>query len=332
MNHPNHGTLRSATARPAVAPLDFRTRSIEYPDRPPAREDGFARTWLVLTLLMLALIAGPLAAQDDGAAETTDATEQSAGTDDVAVQEMTGPIEILVNPVYLPDQAELVYQPLVDYLREETGLDLRLTTVRNFHRYWLEARRNDAAPLVLEDAHMAAFRRNNFGYVPLVTTSRPISFSLLASNASMEPTLGEFVGKRVSTLPSPSLGFLILTDWYENPLQQPVVLSNATSWLDAVEIVFSMEADAAIVPQSIAEKYPNLITIATSEEIPGLTLSAAASVPQSVRDAVTEAMVSLHENPDYHAALFELDVDQFVEADPADYRDLDAWLDNIFSL
>ncbi|MBY6205779.1 PhnD/SsuA/transferrin family substrate-binding protein [Halomonas denitrificans] len=324
MNHPTNGTLRSAPASTTDAPIDSRFQATA--DSAPS---PLARAWLLLCLLVLALAAGPAAAQEDGSAANTD---ESGGAEDVTVQEMTGPIEILVNPVYLPDQAELVYQPLVDYLRAETGLDLRLTTVRNFHRYWLEARRNDAAPLVLEDAHMAAFRRNNFGYVPLVTTSRPVSFSLLASNASMEPTLAEFVGKRVSTLPSPSLGFLILTDWYENPLQQPVVLSNATSWLDAVEIVFSMEADAAIVPQSIAEKYPNLITIATSEEIPGLTLSAAPSVPESVRDAVTQAMISLHENSDYHAALFELDVDQFVEADPADYRDLDAWLDNIFSL
>ncbi len=331
MSHPINGTFRSATATTTVAAIHPGLASTTGGAH---RSPTFAMTLvgqacLALCLLLVALAAAPLAAQEDGTAEAAD---EGASADEVVVQEMTGPIEILVNPVYLPDQAELVYQPLVDYLREETGLDLRLTTVRNFHRYWLEARRNEAAPLVLEDAHMAAFRRNNFGYVPLVTTSRPISFSLLASNASMDPSLDEFVGKRVSTLPSPSLGFLILTDWYENPLQQPVVLSNATSWLDAVEIVFSMEADAAIVPLSIAEKYPNLITIATSEEIPGLTLSAAASVPQSVRDAVTEAMVALHDNSDYHAALFELDVDQFVEADPADYRDLDAWLDNIFSL
>jgi hypothetical protein len=141
-------------------------------------------------------------------------------------------------------------------LRGATGLDLRLATVRNFHRYWLEARRDSAAPLIIEDSHMAAWRMNNHGYTPLVTTERPVTFSLLASNASMEPTLDEFIGKRVSTLPSPSLGYLILTDWYDNPLQQPVVLSNATSWLDAVEIVFSMEADAAVVPRAIAERVP----------------------------------------------------------------------------
>lgn len=283
-----------------------------------------ASRWSIAMIVALIMILGalPAAAQD---AETPDAT-------DVPVMDVTGPIEVLVNPVFLPDQAELVYEPLIAYLREATGLDLQLTTVRNFHRYWLNARRNDAAPLVLEDSHMAAYRMNNYGYSPLVTTQRPVTFSLLASNASMDPTLEEFVGQRVSTLPSPSLGFLILTDWYPNPLQQPVVLSNATSWLDAVEIVFSMEADAAIVPRAIAERYPNLITVATSEELPGLTLSAAPDVPDTVREALIEAMTVLHDNPDHHAALFELDVDQFVTADAADYEDLDRWLDNIFAL
>lgn len=292
--------------------------------------DSSFRTMLAMLLIGGLLVWGTAlgqdeAAPDDAAIETVDAAA-------VPVQDVTGPIELLVNPIYLPDQAELVYQPLIDYLREETGLDLRLTTVRNFHRYWLEARRDDAAPLILEDSHMASWRMNNHDYTPLVTTQRPITFSLLASNASMEPSLDEFVGKRVSTLPSPSLGFLILTSWYDNPLQQPVILSNASSWLDAVEIVFSMEADAAIVPRGIAEKYPNLVTVATSEELPGMTLSAGPGVPDSVRDALVEAMVVLHDNPDHHAALFELDVDRFVRADPGDYSDLDRWLENIFSL
>ena len=289
-----------------------------------------SRLLLASFLVACALIWAPAFGQDDAAAPAE--TGNASDTPEVPVQDVTGPIELLVNPIYLPDQAERVYQPLMDYLREQTGLDLRLTTVRNFHRYWLEARRDDAAPLILEDSHMAAWRMNNHDYTPLVTTQRPITFSLLASNASMEPSLDEFVGKRVSTLPSPSLGFLILTNWYGNPLQQPVILSNASSWLDAVEIVFSMEADAAIVPRGIAEKYPNLITVATSEELPGMTLSAGPDVPDSVRDALVDAMVVLHDNADHHAALFELDVDRFVVADPAAYDDLDRWLENIFSL
>lgn len=287
------------------------------------------------TILFLAIaIALPVQAQEDEASASEDVATSPAddSASEVPIQDMTGPIDVLVNPIYLPDQAELVYEPLISYLREATGLDLRLTTVRNFHRYWLEARRDSAAPLILEDSHMAAWRMNNHGYTPLVTTERPVTFSLLASNASMEPSLSEFVGKRVSTLPSPSLGFLVLTEWYDNPLQQPVVLSNATSWLDAVEIVFSMEADAAVVPRAIAEKYPNLITVATSEELPGVTLSAAPGVSESTRQALIDAMIVLHDDSEHHAALFELDVDRFVAADPADYTDLDRWLDNIFSL
>jgi hypothetical protein len=294
------------------------------------------RAWLS-ALLLAFIVTLPAHAQDaeDTAEPSPDSAEAASVpdlADDVPIQDVTGPIDVLVNPIYLPDQAELVYEPLISYLREVTGLDLRLTTVRNFHRYWLEARRDSAAPLILEDSHMAAWRMNNHGYTPLVTTERPVTFSLLASNASMEPSLSEFVGRRVSTLPSPSLGFLILTEWYDNPLQQPVILSNATSWLDAVEIVFSMEADAAVVPRAIAEKYPNLITVATSEELPGVTLSAAPEIPETTRQALIDAMVILHDDSEHHAALFELDVDRFVPADPADYTDLDRWLDNIFSL
>lgn len=261
--------------------------------------------------------------------ETGDGT---GAPDEVPVRPLTGPLDILVNPVFPPDQARRVYRPLVDYLQSSTGLELRLVTVRNFHRYWLEARRDSAADLIFEDAHMAAWRMKNFDYEPLVTTSAPDSYSLLTGGAATDVSLSNFVGRRISTLPSPSLGYLVLAEWFDNPLQQPVIESNATSWLDAVEIVFSGEADAAVVPRSIAERYPNLISVETSDEVPGLTLSAGPDVSEEVRRMLVEALTALHEDPDSHAALFELNIDQFVPANRADYEQLDRWLDNVFSL
>ena len=242
------------------------------------------------------------------------------------------PIQLLVNPIYLPEQAEQVYQPLARFLSEETGLNIELVTARNFHRYWLDARRDQSAPLVLEDSHMASWRMNRHGYQPLVTTSTPTSFSLLAMAQYADNDWSDFVGLRISSLPSPSLGYVILSNWYSNPLQQPLILSNATSWLDAIEIVFAGEADAAIVPQNLVQRYPNLYQIRQSEELPGLTLSAASNVPAPIREMLTEAMVRLHENADYHGALFELDIEQFVPANPEDYATLDEWLDSIFAL
>ncbi|MGM0658638.1 MAG: phosphate/phosphite/phosphonate ABC transporter substrate-binding protein [Pseudomonadota bacterium] len=286
----------------------------------------------------LALLAASLTFAQSESEQETPAGQQDPGAtgtqatgEDVPIQSLTGPLEILVNPVYPPDQARLVYQPLLDYLNDTTGLEVTLAVDRNFHRYWLNARRNEAPPLILEDAHMVAWRMNNFDYQPLVTTAEPITFSLLTTGAMADDSLGDFVGRRITSLPSPSLGYLVLADWFSNPLQQPRIQSTATSWLDAVEMVFSAEADAAIAPDNLVARYPNLYPVETSTEFPGLTLSASPDVPDDVRRTLIDAMTVLHDDEDHHAALFELDIDRFVVADPEIYADMEQWLSTIFS-
>ncbi|MDT8438023.1 MAG: PhnD/SsuA/transferrin family substrate-binding protein [Wenzhouxiangellaceae bacterium] len=241
-------------------------------------------------------------------------------------------LKLLVHPDYPPDQARLVYQPLVDYLRAATRLNITLEVDRNFHRYWLNARRNETPTLILEQAHMVAWRMQQHGFRPLVTTAAPRTFSLLTSGALADDPLNAFIGRRIASLPSPSLGYLVLARWFQNPLQQPIIQSSARSWLDAVEMVFSAEADAAIAPDNLAQRYPNLYAVATSREFPGLTLNAAPSVSDEVAQVLIDALVVLHDDPEHHSALFELDVDRFVVADPAAYRGLEDWLSGLFQL
>lgn len=288
-----------------------------------------AAIWCVLISLMF-LTAAALA-QQSSASEVDEVPDEQSQAE-VPIKSLTGTLGMLVNPVYPPEQARLVYQPLVDYLNDTTDLDFELVVERNFHRYWINARRNEAPPLVLEDAQMAAWRQSRFDYRPLVTTSNPLTFSLLTSGNFADDSLGDFVGRRVSSLPSPSFGYLVLANWFSNPLQQPRIISTAQSWLDAVEMVFSNEVDAAIAPDNLVSRYPNLYPIETSVEFPGLTLSASAKVPEDVQQLLVEALTTLHDNPDHHAALFELDVDRFVATDPSRYQGLEKWLSTIFSL
>jgi len=281
---------------------------------------------------VLALVYASMAFAQDPA--ELDAEQQVDGpeTQEVPVQSLSGPLELLVNPDYPPEQARLVYQPLVNYLNDSTGLEITLAVDRNFHRYWLNSKRNEVAQLVLEDAHMAAWRMVNFDYQPLVAPASPTTFSLLTTGALADDSMDDFVGRRIASLPSPSLGYLVLADWFDNPLQQPVIQSTATSWLDAVEMVFSAEAEGAIAPNNLVTRYPNLYVIETSGEFPGLTLSASPDLPEDLRQTLIDAMTVLHEDETHHAALFELDIDRFVSADPERYEGLDNWLSTIFAL
>jgi hypothetical protein len=233
------------------------------------------------------------------------------------------------HPVFTPDQAELVYRPLVNYLNNVTPYRFDLRISRDFHRYWLDVRRGETPDLVLEDAHITAFRMRRDDYTPLVTAAEPMTYSLMASPTYVDGTLRDFVGQPVSSMPSPSLGYLVLSRWYENPMQQPIIQSNASSWLDAIEIVFSMEAEAAIAPRNLAERYVNLEVIETSEQFPGITLSAGPDVPVAIQEEIRAALLLLHEDDDHFGAVHELDIERFIEADPEDFEGLDEWLSEV---
>ncbi len=235
------------------------------------------------------------------------------------------------HPIFIPDQAESVYRPLVDYLNAVTPHTFELQIARDFHRFWLDIRRGGQPDLVLEDAHLIAMRINRYGYTPLVRAAEPGTFSLLTSGMNMDAELADFIGRPVSSMPAPSLGYLILASWYDNPMQQPIIQSNASSWLDAVEIVFSMEAEAAIVPHNLVARYVNMEVVRTSEPFPHAGIAASPDVPAAVQRDVIAALTVLHEDPEHFGALHELDIDEFVPASSDEFEGLDSWLEQVFT-
>lgn len=293
----------------------------------------------LLAILGWFMVAGLVFAQENSAedeeisaAAIGDAADVIDEAEVVAEPPLDGRTYYLqVHPIFIPEQAEQVYRPLINYLNASTPHTFDLRIARDFHRYWAEIRRGGTPDLVLEDAHLTALRIQNFGYTPLVKASEPGTFSLLTSGMNMDAELRDFIGRPVSSMPAPSLGYLILTSWYDNPMQQPVIQSNASSWLDAVEIVFSMEAEAAVVPHNLVARYVNMEIVATSEEFPHATISASSDVPQVVQQDIINALTVLHEDPDHFGALHELDIDLFVPASNDEYNGLERWLDQVFT-
>lgn len=297
---------------------------------------------LIIALFCLGLFGNAISQDSTEETAATIETQETAATVEATEVEATEPetaqpgaaartYGLLVHPIFTPDQADRVYRPLVDYLNASTAHNFELQTSRDFHRYWLEIRRGMTPDLVLEDAHLTALRIARYDYTPLVKASQPATFSLLTSGMNFDATLADFVARPISSMPAPSLGYLVLTSWFNNPMQQPIIQSNASSWLDAVEIVFSMEAEAAIVPHNLVERYVNMEVVRSSEEFPHATISASSAVPLAVQQDIIEALSQLHEDSEYFSALHELDIDQFVPASIDEYRGLERWLEQVFT-
>ena len=161
-------------------------------------------------------------------------------------------LKFAVEPTYNQERAAEVYGPLLNYLNKATGHNFELVTARNYHFYWSDLRSRSDIDFAMEEAHFVDYRAQHFGYRPMVKTAEPSSYSLLAMDPLEGDALRGLVARRVVCMPAPNLGFAMLLEMYPNPMQQPDVRSAATSWRDAVEIVFAGEADAASLPAELA--------------------------------------------------------------------------------
>jgi len=228
-------------------------------------------------------------------------------------------LKLVVQPIYPPEQTKEAFAPLVRYLNEVSGHTITLVAPKNYHIYWADLRKSEDWDLIYDDAHITDYVINKYGYEPLSKTTDKASFALISGTGRNDETLKDFIAKRVVSMPAPSLGFSLLNQWYDSPLQQPVIISTASSWRDTVQIVFEQEAQAAMVPTWMADEYPNLLKIAVTDEMPGAAISASPNVSSQTRRDIQQALNALHDNKEYYEALVELHITQFETAKRSDY-------------
>ncbi len=239
-------------------------------------------------------------------------------------------LTMMVEPFYTPERAAEVYQPLIAYLNAATGHRIELVTPRNYHFFWRDIRLNVPIDLMLAEPPITDYRAQRYEAEPLVRTAEPTSYTLLASDQLENPTLNSLIGRNIVTMPSPSLGFAVLLEFYPDPVAQPNILSAASSWRDGIEIVFAGEADATIVPTWLKDQYPNLIPLRTSREFPGIALSASASLDATVRQEIRDALLKLHEDATMYEVLNELGITRFEATNAAEYRGAEQMLRDFY--
>lgn len=237
---------------------------------------------------------------------------------------------VSVEPNYPPDQARLVYQPMLAYLDKATGQHFILKTSANYHVFWRDLRAAVPTDFAFEEAHFTDYRINRQHFTPLVRVADPTKFALLVDNSMVSGGVNGLIGRRIVSMSAPSLGYLLLGELYKNPIAQPEIQSVAATWKDGVEMVFSGETDGAMVPSYIATTYPNLVPLSESREFMGRALSASPKVPADVRKAVTQAMLVLHKDNSLYDVINELGATQFVAANAAEYAGSERLLRDVF--
>ncbi len=241
--------------------------------------------------------------------------------------------KIAVEPSYTADKQVEVYKPFIEYLNTSlkgSGYTFTLVTSRNFQFFWRDIRQNTPVDFMFAEAHFTDYQDKRAGFEPLVKTAEKSSYTVLANEEVAQRGINSLIGYGVVTMPSPSLGFALLTEIFPDPIRQPNVLSSGKSWRDGVEMVFAEETDAAIVPTWLKDEYPNLIAMTTTREFPGAAISAGPSVDAAAKEAVRNTLLKLHEDPGAYEVLSELGISQFIPTNAAEYDGYDRLLKSFF--
>lgn len=237
---------------------------------------------------------------------------------------------LTVEPNYPPAQAQEVYKPLLAYLSKSTGQTFVLKIAPNYHVHWRDMRSKSKVDFTFEEAHFTDYRAKRQRMIPLVRVVEPTKYTLLISDEMASGGSQGLIGHRITSMSSPSLGYLLLGETYRNPIAQPEILSFAANLKDGVEMIFAGESDGAMVPSYIADQYSNLQPAMVTRELPGRALSAHESVPAEIRNKVKAAMLKLHLDNNLFDVISELGTAKFVPTNAATYAGSESVLSSAY--
>lgn len=226
---------------------------------------------------------------------------------------------LTVEPNYPPAQAQEVYKPLLGYLSKSTGHTFVLKIAPNYHVHWRDMRGKAKVDFTFEEAHFTDYRAKRQRMIPQVRVVENTKYTLLISDEMASGGVQGLIGHRITSMSSPSLGYLLLGEIYQNPIAQPEIKSFAANLKDGVEMVFAGESDGAMVPSYIADQYSNLQPAMVTRELPGRALSAHETVPADVRKAVRNAMLKLHLDNNLYDVISEIGTAKFVPTSAVAY-------------
>jgi len=232
------------------------------------------------------------------------------------------PLVLAIQPILDEAQTRAAFQPLCDHLSKVTGTECRIHTSPNFYAYWEFVRRGNEYNLVLDAAHFTDYRAKTQGFEVLAKVPDSVSYSLITHADNFIIDSSELTGKRVATLGVPSIGAARLNAMFPNPMRQPVTVEIANTEA-GMKLLREKRVTAAILPTPVVAQQmargERLLVIMTTEPIPHIAVSAAPSLPASLRQRIRNALTGAQSDKDGQAMLKSIGFERFDTATAAVY-------------
>ncbi|MCL7488713.1 MAG: phosphate/phosphite/phosphonate ABC transporter substrate-binding protein [Desulfobulbaceae bacterium] len=234
------------------------------------------------------------------------------------------------------------YQPLLDYLGRETGLQIELLLKNTYEETVRSLGDGEIdfallGPLTYLDAY------NRFGTPPIVKSiteeGEPFYFSVMVAPSGNEfRDLSDLRGKKLAfaSLWSTSGNLMprYMLAWGGIHLDKLETYNNFNYHETVVKKVLSQEYDAGGIRKSIADRYLQygLQIIATSEPIPTGPVVVSPETPYAVVRKIQDALLSMKDKENGRLVLQQLDPDLqggFISASDADYSGIRKMINDV---
>lgn len=214
--------------------------------------------------------------------------------------------------------AKAGYAPLVDHLSQTAGVDIRLRVPSSVLAHWHAMADPDGYDLVLDEGHFTDYRVKRFGYVVLAKLAGLSGFSVVTGPETVLVELEELYGEPVASLAPPSLAALRLAELFPDPIRAPLLVE-VGSYRQGIRRVVNGEVAAAVIRSDMVNDFPELNVVVSTQQGPGLALSASPRVPAQTRDAIRVAILALGASESGRRALARARVAGFEPASAALY-------------
>lgn len=234
----------------------------------------------------------------------------------------------IVQPIFKANKTKQIYEPLIQYLRHETGLDFEIITDDSFISYWSKMKKGQY-DLILDAAHFTDYRIKNMGYTVLVKLPDTVSFSLITNEDDLVFDYTELVGQSVVTLPPPSLGSVRLAQMFPNPMRQPRI-SSVDSAVDAIKNVENKKCFAALVPTPLLNQHRNVNTVGITRPVPHMAISASPKIDKAAQIKIRQALIKAANTKEGLAMLKKINLPTFQATSAKTYKGYEKLLSDVW--
>lgn len=211
------------------------------------------------------------------------------------------------------------FSPLAEYLSEASGHRLILQVPDSALEHWQAMGKRDDYHLVLEEGHFTDYRVQSLDYRVLAKVAGVLGFSVVTGPATVFVEPDELFGEPVATPAPPSLAALRLAELFPDPIRAPLLVE-VGSYDEGVRRVINGDVTAAIIPSSMVREHPQLNVAMSTQQGPGLALSASPAVPAEAREVIRRAFLAARDIDAGRRALASAHMDGFEPASAALYE------------